>query len=435
MIKWFKDIKETDLLLVGGKGHNLSRMFKHGIDVPNGFVIESSAYDNYVTQHNLHQLINEILRKNNCLVASQKIKQLFTVQKLSQSFVSIVKHEFSKISSGRVAVRSSSTMEDLPDSSFAGQYSSYLNVTKDSLIERIINCWQSLWNERAIEYRKKYCPKQDFSHAVVVQEMINSTTSGVAFTANPITGVRHEVVVNAAFGLGEAVVSGEVNPDQFILNKKNKQISKKELAKKLIKYVYASSGIKQCTLSELESQKASLTEQQLMQLLEVCVKTEKYFKKPQDIEFAFNDNELYIIQSRDITSLYPINNLEQDGKLRAYLGVGTVLLGMKEPFTPFGYDIISLMFPTVINVMTLLKKPLTASFVKYTGSRPYVDISYLLSSKFVSKQFAKAFSGNDIPLQDVMLHVINKHGKTFTNQGIRFKIPWGIIKYSFKMLK
>ncbi len=166
------------------------------------------------------------------------------------------------------------------------------------------------------------------------------------------------------------------------------------------------------------------------------IEVEKYFGNPQDIEFAFDDKgDIYIVQSRDITTLFPIDALVQDDKLRPYLGAGTVMLGMKEPFTPLGgFDIMSHMFPTIINVMTARKKKLlTNNFVKHAGYRMYVDMSYLMASKFVAKQFANAFSGNDLPLKGVMYNVIDTYGKRFRRQGIRFRMPLGFFKYGIRM--
>jgi len=312
-------------------------------------------------------------------------------------------------------------------------FNSYLNVRESDLIEKVVLCWQSLWNERAIEYRAKYNVKTEFSHGVVIQEMIKSKLSGVIFTANPINGIRNEILINASYGLGEAIVSGKVNPDQYIIDKMSGKALKNEISSKEIVCQYTQDGIEYVPAPEKSRRISSLKENHIRAIVEESVRIEDYFGKPQDIEFAFDDNDkLFVVQSRQITTLFPIDSFEQDGKLRAYLSVGTVLLGMKEPFTPLGFDIFSQMFPSMINIMTMQKKPLDNSFVKYAGYRIYVDITYLLSNNFASKQFANTFSDNDLPLKNVMLSVIDKHSKTFKNQGIRFKIPWGGSKIRFE---
>lgn len=434
MIRWFKDIEKEDFLLVGGKGHNLSKLFNSGIKVPNGFVILSSAYEDYVKDNQLENKIDAYLSdKNDSHVQSESIKALFKKELLSDELKTKILDEFYKFKGGKVAVRSSSTVEDLPGMSFAGQYSSFLNVQKDELLDSVVECWQSLWNDRAIEYRKKNRVQADFSHAVVVQEMIEAKVSGVVFTSNPVNGIRHEIIINASFGLGEAIVSGLVNPDQYTLDKESLKIISHEIALKEKKCIY---GVKGIQIVDILSRESSLSEEELKKLVVECLKVEDYFTTPQDIEFAISENdEIFILQSREITTLFPIDQLEQDGKTRVYMGAGTVLLGMREPFTPLGFEIMSNMFPTIINVMTMKSKPLTNNFVKYAGNRMYVDMTYLMSSKLVAKQFAKSFSGNDLPLKDVMYQVIEKYGKVLKKQGIHFRIPLGVFKYGLRMSK
>lgn len=435
MVKWFDDIRDEDFQLVGGKGFNLSQMFQAGIKVPNGYVVLSTTYDDYVNKNQLSNKIAEILNSEEDLdLASKQIKGLFTSSLLDASVKDELLKEVKKLNTRALAVRSSSTVEDLPGMSFAGQYSTYLNVTEADLIEKVILCWQSLWNVRAIDYRRKNQVTTEFSHGVVIQEMIDSKASGVVFTANPISGIRDELVVNTSYGLGEAIVSGEVNPDQFVLNKTHKRIINKLISKKVMMYKYGTSGIENKNVDEALMKSQSISDDLLLRVLKDCCIVENYFGKPQDIEIAIDEhNELFIVQSRDITTLFPMNGLEMDDKLRTYMSAGTVLLGMKEPFTPMGFDVMSQMFPTIINIMTAQKKPLTNSFVKHTADRMYVDMSYLMASKFVSKQFAKAFAGNDLPLQGVLDTVIETYGKQLTKQGIKFRLPLGVFKYGVKM--
>lgn len=436
MIKWFKEIRKTDFELVGGKGHNLSKMYNYGLNVPNGFVITSKAYDDYVDGNNLRSEITTILTQSiTTNKKSETIKALFTRDKVSEDLIKQLQEAFKKLGSHRVAVRSSSTVEDLPGMSFAGQYSSYLNVTIEDLIEKVIKCWQSLWNERAIDYRNKYDVKTDFSHGVVVQEMIDSKVSGVIFTANPVSGIRSEILVNAAYGLGEAIVSGAVNPDQYSIDQKSGSVLKKEISKKEILCKYSREGIEYVAVDPALQEKSALKTNHIKDIVQEAGKVQSYFGVPQDIEFAIDkEDELYIVQSRDITTLFPIDAFDQDEKLRAYLAASSVLLGMKEAFTPLGAELYGGMFPSVLNVMLQRKKPISGDFVKYAGGRIYIDITYLLSSKLFAKQFGKAFAGSDLPLKDTMDYVIERHGSTFRNQGIKFKIPWGAFKYGFSAM-
>ncbi|WP_432666626.1 PEP/pyruvate-binding domain-containing protein [Wukongibacter baidiensis] len=436
MIKWFKNIKKSDFQLVGGKGHNLSKMYNCGLKVPNGFVITSKAYDAYIDRNNLKSKITEILAGDiSSLDKSKAIKNMFVKDKMTNDLIDQLKEAFRKLSSHGVAVRSSSTVEDLPGMSFAGQYSSYLNVTEEDLIEKVIICWKSLWNERAIDYRNKYDVGEEFSHGVVVQEMIDSKVSGVIFTANPVSGIRSEILVNAAYGLGESIVSGRVNPDQYTIDHGSGRLISEEISKKEILCRYAKDGIEYVEVDPVLQEKSSLKPNHIEVIVKEAEKVQNYFGTPQDIEFAIDDkDEFYIVQSRNITTLFPIEAFDKDGKLRAYLAASSVLLGMKEAFTPLGADLYGGMFPSVLNVMLKRKKPIPEDFVKYAGGRIFLDITYLMSSKLVAKQFGKAFSGSDLPLKDTMDYVLEKHGTTFRSQGIKFKIPWGALRYGLNSM-
>ncbi|MCH4890066.1 hypothetical protein EZV73_20975 [Acidaminobacter sp. JC074] len=432
MILWFDQIG-NDFEKVGGKALNLADMYKKGLNVPKGFAITTEAYEAYISKDDLKEKIDTTLEADLDLEnKSKKIQAMFKVENMSESLKDMIVENFKAFESKRVAVRSSSTAEDLPGMSFAGQYTTYLNVLEEGLLDAVIKCWRSLYNARAIDYRLRQGIHESFSHAVLVQEMVESEKAGVCFSANPINGRRDQVVVEASFGLGEAIVSGEVVPDQYIIDKATRVIDAK-IHKKHMKYVYDASGIK---AEVIDSDKACLHENELYKLLDASKKIQDYFSKPQDMEFAFDKSgELYILQSRDITTLYPIDGLKIDGKIRGYMSASTVLLGVREPFTPLGYELMSHMFPGIINIMTARKKkPLTNSFVAFPGNRIYVDMTYLLSSKFVAKQFAKAFSGNDLPLEGVMNQMLDDYGKAFRGQGIHFKPPLGAVKYSFSMI-
>ena len=435
MIKQLKDIVKSDFSLVGGKALNLAMMNNHGINVPDAFVITSKAYDEYTNENETAKAIDEILNSEMPLEQqSQRIKSLFYVEKISKKLRDEIMANLDK--SKTYAVRSSATVEDLPDMSFAGQYSSYLNVSCDDIIEKVCLCWQSLYNSRAIEYRKKYSIYKDFSLCVVVQHMINSHVSGVVFTANPVTGIRDEIMINSAFGLGEAIVSGGVNPDTYRVQKSTGEIIETDIAVKEKMARYKKKGIEYISNPEDLKNTKSLSPKNIQDIVNQAKIIEDYFGTPQDIEFAMDKNgEIFIVQSREITTLYPIDNLKQDGKLRAYLVASSVMLAIKEAFTPLGADVYSSMFPTMITIMTAQKKPLSDDFVRYQGGRILLDLSYLLSNKLVAKQLGKAFSANDLPLKDTMAYLLEKHGKTFARQGIKFKIPFGFVKYGVELLK
>lgn len=436
MIIWLNEIEDTPFNHVGGKGYNLGKMLNNGLKVPDSFVITTDAYDAFVNKNELSSKIESILRSDcSTKEKSDLIKEQFRQCVFPEELGTALLQEAAKITSGRVAVRSSATVEDLPGLSFAGQYSSYLNVTEKDLIEKVLLCWQSLWNERAIDYRSKHNINAQFSHAVVVQEMIDAQISGIIFTANPLNGIRDELLVNAAYGLGEVIVSGSIHPDQYRLDRSSGRLLEEEIATKEFVCRYADDGIKYVPGDETTKSESSLSQAHLQTIVAEANKIQDFFGTPQDIEFAFDDQgTFFILQSREITSLFPIDTFVQDGKLRAYLCANTVMLGIKEPFTPLGYDLMSQMFPTIINVMTAQKKPINNSFVKPAAGRIYADMTYLLSRNFIGRQFAKVFSGNDLPLESTMNAMLDQHGKQFSRQGIKFKIPWGVFKYGFSMV-
>ncbi len=413
MIKWLHEIEPDDIQFVGGKAVNLARLTRYGFDVPRGFVITTDMYGAYLNRDGLRERINSIQHSGKTVAEqSKEIQAFFVTEKVDSEVISAIVKAFKQLNAVNVAVRSSATHEDLPGMSFAGQYSSYLHVTEAALFEKIMLCWQSLWNERAMEYRLRNTVTGEDAQAIIVQTMVNASSAGILFTANPLSGIRNEMLINAAPGLGDAIVSGEVQPNQIVINKETGSVVDS-----------------QCINTPV------LSDEMLSKLLQTGRMAEQEFGSPQDMEFAFTQSgELKILQTRDITTLFPIEELIQDSKLRAYLCSSTILLGMKEPFTPLGFDILSNLYPITVNIMTARKKkPLTNSFVKHAGSRIYMDITYLMASKMISKQFANVFSNNDLPMKGVMYKVIDEYGRTFRHQGIHFRFPFGIVKYSLSL--
>ena len=215
--------QDAALEVVGGKGRSLSEMTNAGLPVPEGFHITTAAYRDFVVSNNLQgSILNEAGKTGQEAVASENISRLFAESELSASVVQEIKVAYAKLGDNpAVAVRSSANAEDLPDMSFAGQQDTYLNIIgDDALLVAVRNCWASLWTPRAISYRERMGIEHDqVAMAVVVQLMVASDVSGILFTANPATGERTEMIANASFGLGEAIVSGQVTPDTYIFDR------------------------------------------------------------------------------------------------------------------------------------------------------------------------------------------------------------------------
>jgi len=326
----FLDAPESEKLsLTGGKGANLARLTRAGFPVPQGFVITTSVFIRFLEESGIYNLIKAQLpagfnpRDISILKgASQIIKDKILLSDLPDKIKEEILKTYSKLGDNKdvpVAVRSSATAEDLPGASFAGQQDTYLGIRGgDSPLEAIKKCWASLFNERAISYRAANSIQHDaVSIAVVVQKLIDSDAAGVLFTANPINGSREEMLVNSSFGLGEAVVSGRVNPDQFVLKKGDtlKIIQSEIQSKEKMTMISESGGSIEVKISADKRGTHSISDDELLQLGKFAIEIEELFGSPQDIEWAAKDGKIHILQSRPITVLP-----EQKQKLSIYFG-------------------------------------------------------------------------------------------------------------------
>ena len=312
---------DGDLEVLGGKGRSLARMVNAGFSVPDGFHLTTAAYKAFVADNNLQAKIVELARPEVTAVrasferASTAIQQLIgeynlsaeTIAELSEAYAALVDP-----SGGRapaVAVRSSANAEDLPGLSFAGQQETYLNVSgAEALLAAVRNCWASLWTVQAISYRHEHAIDQgSVAMAVVVQIMVPADVAGILFTANPATGERSELIINASFGLGEAVVGGQVTPDTFIVDRNSMAVKETIIGPKEQKVISdAGQGTRLEDVSENERAQSSLSDALLGELASLAIKVEEHFDGlPQDIEWAIADGKLSLLQSRPITNLPP----------------------------------------------------------------------------------------------------------------------------------
>lgn len=312
-----KEVDRRSIQLVGGKGANLGELLSNQFSVPNGFCVSVDAYKYFIFQNKLQGQIDQISDRiqwedpTDIEQQSAKIRNLIIEQSISSEIEEEILKAYFQLENvrkekGYVAVRSSATAEDLPVASFAGQQETFLYVKGEKeLLHYIKECWASLWSARAMAYRnkKEYDHNQVFI-SVVVQEMVDATVSGIMFTVNPLSGKSNEIYVTSSFGLGELVVSGQVTPDAFIFDKKRKAISSKELGTKEKELVIGTNDrTALLDVSIDRQQEYSLTDQQLQQLSSLAIKVEKHYNFPQDIEWAFDGGDLYLLQSRPITTL------------------------------------------------------------------------------------------------------------------------------------
>ena len=311
MIKNLNNLSKTDIDIAGGKGASLGEMIKAGIPVPPGFVILSTAFEKFLEKTDLNVEIDSILHTVNheemgtVEKASEKIQALIIDAIFPDDIAKEVEKNFKGLGSRYVALRSSATAEDSASAAWAGQLESYLNTTEEMLLENIKKCWASLFTPRAIFYRfEKELHKQKISVAVVVQKMVDSEISGIAFSVHPVTQVDNQIIIEAGYGLGEAIVSGQITPDSYVVEKNEEiilDINVVEQNKMLIKKVQG--GNEWVAVSSKKQKIQKLSGQQIMALAKIITTIEKHYNFPCDIEWAMENSIFYITQSRPITTL------------------------------------------------------------------------------------------------------------------------------------
>ncbi|TSC64780.1 MAG: pyruvate, water dikinase [Microgenomates group bacterium Gr01-1014_93] len=310
-IKKFDQISKSDTSEVGGKGASLGEMSGVGIPVPQGFVILADAYDVFLDSWHLVPEIDASLDKvntddtNSVEIASEKIRPLILNAKMPDEIASEIVESFKILNAEFVAVRSSATAEDSSSASWAGELETYLNTTKVNLLKNVQKCWASLFTPRAIFYRfEKGLHKTKVSVAVVVQKMVNSEISGIAFSVHPVTEDKNQLIIEAGWGLGEAIASGSVTPDSYVVDKKDFSIIDINISdqeKKLIRK--DKGGNKWVDIDQSVKNSQKLGEEQIIELAKKIVEIENHYGFPVDVEWTWENNKFYITQSRPITTL------------------------------------------------------------------------------------------------------------------------------------
>ncbi|WP_411965702.1 phosphoenolpyruvate synthase [Haloferax sp. YSMS24] len=311
-VVWLDDVRADDLELVGGKGASLGELTGAGLPVPPGFVVTAGTYRAFIEDAGIDdELFSavEVDHEDSAALkeAHETAHDLIMGTPMPEDVREEILDAYRSIGEGDafVAVRSSATAEDLPDASFAGQQETFLNVQEEELLESVKACWASLFSERAIYYRnRKGFPHDKVDIAVVVQQMVDSEKSGVMFTCHPSTGEK-KVIIEAAWGLGEAVVSGTVSPDNYVVNRENGDVETATIADKKTMCV-RDEETGQTVNREVSSDKRHervLTNEEIARLLELGELVEDHYGNPQDVEWAVYDGEVYMLQSRPITTI------------------------------------------------------------------------------------------------------------------------------------
>ncbi|AZJ21188.1 phosphoenolpyruvate synthase [Bacillus pretiosus] len=396
----FQEIENTQLALVGGKGLNLGELSSvHGIQVPEGFCVTTVGYEKAIEQNDelqtLLQQLTKLKMEERAQIGgiSKKIREVIMAVEIPSEVVEAVAQYLSRFGNEHAyAVRSSATAEDLPYASFAGQQDTYLNIIgKEAILQHVRKCWASLFTERAVMYRMQ----NDFEHnqvsiCVVVQKMVFPEASGILFTADPVTSNRKVVSIDASFGLGEALVSGLVSADNYKV--KEGEITGKMIAtKKLAIYALKEGGTETKQIDPAQQKIQTLSEQQILQLAQIGRQIEAYFGCPQDIEWCLVDDTFYIVQSRPITTLYPIPE-ENDGGNHVYISVGHQQM-MTDAMKPLGLSFFLLT---------------TNAPMRKAGGRLFVDATQQLASPASRDYLINTLGKSDPLVRDALTTIIER---------------------------
>lgn len=315
LVAFFKEIDKHDLPIAGGKGANLGEMWQSGFPVPNGFAVTVLSYQKFLDHNDLPTKINEILKETDVNdseslnSASKKVQNLLMRSEIPPDVAKEVIKAYKKLSGlfkkARVAVRSSATAEDLPNASFAGQQATFLNIIGEAnLLEKVKECWASLFTARAIFYREENKIAHDkVKISVIVQEMVQSLVSGVMFSVDPVTEDKERIIIEAVWGLGEMMVQGSVVPDRYIVQKGTFFILSKEVSDQSIQLVRKGIDSEEVEVPVSWRSKQKISDQSVIALAKLADKLQKHYYFPQDMEWAWDGKKLYIVQTRPITTL------------------------------------------------------------------------------------------------------------------------------------
>lgn len=406
---FFNEIDKKDLPLVGGKGANLGEMTQAGFPVPCGFCVTTEAYKEFIKFNDLSGFISHVIKDANLNNISQigeqlreKVKQSILPEKVSQEITKAIENIGSD---NYYAVRSSATAEDLVFASFAGQQDTYLNVKgQNNLLTAVKDCWSSLFTDRAILYRiQNKIEHEKVYMSVVVQKMVLPEVSGIMFTADPVSGHRDIISIDASYGLGEALVSGLVSPDIYKFRKSIRQIESKTITEKKVAIMpIEGGGTKKVDIEVDKSNSQVMKDHHIQNLAELGASIEKHYGCAQDIEWCLESEKLYIVQSRAITSLFPLPSpIPQDDALHAYISFNHFQV-MTDPISPLGIDMLRIILPFDNGV----RSADDYKFLKSAAGRIYIDPSELLQYKKLRKVLPNFLKNIDSLMSAALVELI-----------------------------
>ena len=432
-IIFFNNINSSDLLKVGGKGANLGELTKAGFEVPPGFCLTTKAFTAFIAKatEDIYLRLNDVSPDNleHLRDVGRSIRSYLSGVPVPEGIEKALVEAWKNLGENHAyAIRSSATAEDLPNASFAGQQDTYLNIRgKDQIVTKAKACLISLFTDRAILYRIQ----NGFDHrkvaiSVIVQRMVEPHVSGILFTADPVSGNRNTVSIDASFGLGEALVSGIVSADLYQVNKHTKKISKRQIATKNIAIrPLGEGGTEQIELNEEDRDKQALSDEQIVSLAKLGIRIEAHYGTPQDIEWALEGDTLFITQSRPITSLYPLPEPRPgDEDLHIYFSLSHFQV-MTNAMPPLSLSVIRTLIP-------FGRKPgqIESRSMKTAGGRLYADLAPILRHPLGRRILLKAFKNADQLAVSALSELVKRpefqtHGKRFNPLRIMpFVLPY-----------
>ena len=381
----FGDESATDACVTGGKGANLARLVDAGVNVPAGFCVTTDAYRTLVTDPETRRAIEAVdgldpTDADRIGDLGATIRERIRNASFPTDVRNAIEDALRELGADTVSVRSSATAEDLPTASFAGQHETYLNVSSDDVLDRVRDCMASLYTDRAVTYRlRNDVPSAGVALAVVVQAMVDADTAGVVFTADPITENRRVASIEANYGLGESIVAGEVSADTIRVDRKRGTILSYDIGEKAVRVQSRDeSGIERTTVSDDSRGLRALSPEQVHHLVERGEEIEELFGEPQDIEWAFHDGQLFVLQSRPITSLFPlISPGVDDGLLHVYMSFGHQQ-AMPEALPPL---VVDFWRSFIDGGVERSLPPESGGLSAEAGNRVYVDLTPLFDSR------------------------------------------------------
>ncbi|MBI3256445.1 MAG: phosphoenolpyruvate synthase [Actinobacteria bacterium] len=388
-----------DLALAGGKAANLGELTRiEGVRVPPGFCVGTGAFRRFMMQSSVDELLDRLSRirpgdRNEIVAVSGEIRSRIEQSTMPADLVASIRDVVGEVGEhSGWAVRSSATAEDLPTASFAGRHDTFLNVVgAGEIVDRVRRCWASLFTERAVAYRQRHgIDHRSVSIAVVLQQMVNLQASGVMFTADPLSCDRTVVAIEACFGLGEALVSGLVNPDVFKV-RDSRIVDKTVASKDLAIIAVPSGGTRHQALDPKRRTQPALTDDEVLVLATLGRHIETHFGSPQDIEWCLVDNDFQIVQSRPITTLFPIPPANDDNN-HVYVSVGHQQM-MTDPMKPLGLSLWQLTTPA----------PMSEA-----GGRLFVDVTMRLATPASRAGLLDLFGKSDPLLRDALETVLDR---------------------------